>query len=68
MTSEKSPKKEELNQNKNKAIDKSHNNKLSKDPYVKELIIKIDALEKSIIKKRKINSELTSRLKKQNKN
>ena len=37
---------------------------MSKDPYVKELIIKIDVLKKGIIKERKINSELTSKLKK----
>ena len=64
MTSEEGPKTEELNQNNNKTIDKSHNNELTKDPYVKELIIKIDVLKKGIIKERKINSELTSKLKK----
>ena len=64
MTSEEGPKKEDLSQNNNKANDKSHNDELSKDPYVKELIIKIDVLKKGIIKERKINSELTSRLKK----
>jgi len=63
MTSEEGPKKEDLSQNNNKANDKSHNDELSKDPYVKELIIKIDVLKKGIIKERKINSELTSRLK-----
>ena len=64
MTSEEGPKTEELNQNNNKTIDKSHNNELTKDPYVKELIIKIDVLKKGIIKERKINSDLTSKLKK----
>ena len=64
MTSEEGLKKENLNQDNNKANDKSHNDELSKDPYVKELIIKIDVLKKGIIKERKINSELTSRLKK----
>ena len=63
MTSEEGPKKEDLSQNNNKANDKSHNDELSKEPYVKELIIKIDVLKKGIIKERKINSELTSRLK-----
>ena len=63
MTSEEGPKKEDLSQNNNKANDKSHNDELSKDPYVKELIIKIDVLKKGIIKERKINSDLTSRLK-----
>ena len=64
MTSEDGLKKENLNKDNNKANDKSHNDGLSKDPYVKELIIKIDVLKKGIIKERKINSELTSRLKK----
>ena len=64
MTSEEGPKTEELNQNNNKTIDKSHNNELTKDPYVKELIIKIDVLKKGIIKERKINSDLASKLKK----
>ena len=64
MTSKEGPKTEELNQNNNKTIDKSHNNELTKDPYVKELIIKIDVLKKGIIKERKINSDLTSKLKK----
>lgn len=63
MTSEEGPKKEDLSQNNNKANDKSHNDELSKEPYVKELIIKIDVLKKGIIKERKINSDLTSRLK-----
>lgn len=63
MTSEEGPKKEDLSQSNNKANDKSHNDDLSKDPYVKELIIKIDVLKKGIIKERKINSDLTSRLK-----
>ena len=63
MTSEDGPKKEDLSQNNNKANDKSHNDELSKEPYVKELIIKIDVLKKGIIKERKINSDLTSRLK-----
>jgi hypothetical protein len=63
MTSEEGQKKEDLNQSNNKANDKSHNNELSKDPYVKELIIKIDVLKKGIIKERKINSDLTSKLK-----
>ena len=63
MNSEEGPKKEDLSQNNNKANDKSHNDELSKEPYVKELIIKIDVLKKGIIKERKINSDLTSRLK-----
>ena len=63
MTSEEGQKKEDLNQSNNKANDKSHNNELSKEPYVKELIIKIDVLKKGIIKERKINSDLTSKLK-----
>lgn len=43
---------------------KPENSDILKDPYVKELLVKIDVLKNGIIKERKINSDLSSKLKK----
>jgi len=46
------------------ANNKPENSEILKDPYVKELLVKIDVLKNGIIKERKINSDLSSKLKK----
>ena len=43
---------------------KPENSEILKDPYVKELLVKIDVLKNGIIKERKINADLSSKLKK----
>ena len=43
---------------------KPENSEILKDPYVKELLVKIDVLKNGIIKERKINTDLSSKLKK----
>ena len=43
---------------------KPDNSDILNDPYVKELLVKIDVLKNGIIKERKINTDLSSKLKK----
>jgi chromosome segregation ATPase len=56
-----------LNKNKNSANNNSNNSvneELLQNPFVKDLLVKVDVLKNGLIKERQINSDLASKLKK----
>jgi len=55
---------EDQQKNNNKGAANSKNNELLNEPFVKELLIKIEVLKEGIIKERKTNAELNEKLQK----